>query len=351
MILFPEEITDLGEIGGKAANLLALGRAGFNVPEWFIVVGDYRGWEPAFERLVPDGGRVAVRSSALAEDGGEHSFAGQFDSFLFVQRDELVEKIEAVWDSAKGERLLAYQRERGLGEEMQRPAVIVQVMVDADRAGVAFSADPVSGRRGDAVVSMVDGVGESLVSGEVDGETFTVGRDGDAPDEVLAVADLARRAEAFFGKPQDIEWAVRDGELFLLQSRPITSLGRVPDPDGEFAIWDNSNIAESYSGVTTPMTFTFACRAYESVYREFCALMRVPEKRIAASDQVFANLLGLVRGRVYYHLINWYRVLSLLPGFRFNREFMEQMMGVKEPMPEAVVAEIEHEVAGRGKGG
>ena len=101
-------------------------------------------------------------------------------------------------------------------------------------------------------------------------------------------------------------------------------------------IWDNSNIVESYCGVTTPMTFTFALRAYESVYREFCGLMRVPESRVAASDAVFGNMLGLVRGRVYYNLINWYRVLAMLPGFKFNRAFMEQMMGVKEPMPDAV---------------
>jgi phosphohistidine swiveling domain-containing protein len=352
MILFPENMGAGDAIGGKARNLFTLGKAGFAVPEWFVVVGDHDGADAAYERLCPDGGLVAVRSSAVAEDGDEHSFAGQFDSFLFVHREEIAEKIEAVWRSAESEHVLAYQKERGVDAAPERPAAIVQVMVDAERAGVAFSADPVSGRRGDVVISMVEGVGEALVSGEVDGETFTVPRDSsgeECPDYIDSVAALARRAEAHFGRPQDIEWAMLDGELFLLQSRPITSLAKLPDPDGELAIWDNSNIAESYCGVTTPMTFTFARRAYESVYREFCGLMKVPQRRIDASDQVFANMLGLVRGRVYYNLINWYRVLSLLPGFKFNRGFMEQMMGVKEAMPDAVVAQIEEEISDRGR--
>jgi len=352
MILFSENITGDSRIGGKARNLFVLGEAGFNVPEWFVVVGGHDGLDEAYRRLCPDGEKVAVRSSAMAEDGDEHSFAGQFDSFLFVTREQIEEKVEAVWRSAQSEHVLAYQRERGVDAAPERPAVIVQKMIDADQAGVAFSADPVSGRRGDVVISMVDGVGEALVSGEVDGETVVVKRDdagGVQPAVATDVAALARRAEVHFGKPQDIEWAVRGGELFLLQSRPITSLAQLPDPDGELAIWDNSNIAESYCGVTTAMTFTFARRAYESVYREFCGLMRVPKSRIVASDQVFGNMLGLIRGRVYYNLINWYRVLAMLPGFKFNRAFMEQMMGVKEPMPDAVVAQIEAEIAGRGK--
>ena len=361
MILFPHEIDDGAPIGGKARNLLALGEAGFTVPPWFVVTGDDGGdLEQAYAELCPDDGEVAVRSSAMVEDGDEHSFAGQFDSFLFVEKADIAEKVEAVWRSASSEHVLAYQRDRGVEVAPEKPAVVVQIMVDADIAGVAFSADPVSGRRGHAVVSAVPGVGEALVSGEADADTIVVDRSGElvrremvahsiSDGQAREVAALVRRAESHFGKPQDIEWAFRDEILYLLQSRPITSLGRTPDPDGQLAIWDNSNIAESYSGVTTPMTFTFARRAYESVYREFCGLMRVPKKRVAASDQVFANMLGLVRGRVYYNLINWYRVLAMLPGFKFNRGFMEQMMGVKEPMPDAVVAQIESEIAGRGK--
>ncbi len=251
-------------------------------------------------------------------------------------------------------------------------------MVDARVSGVAFSADPVSGRRGVAVVSALPGLGTALVSGEGDADTWLVDRGGGIverrvvpkrrihrPDagslegvaaetlsedaasrpaltdaQVQEVAALARRCERHFGRPQDIEWAYDGERLYLLQSRPITSLVALPDPDGRLLLWDNSNIVESYSGVTTPLTFSFASEIYEHVYRQFCRMMRVPEAAIAQHDDTFRNMLGLVRGRIYYNLLNWYRVLALLPGFTVNRRFMEQMMGVKEALPEALVEEI-----------
>ena len=123
------------------------------------------------------------------------------------------------------------------------------------------------------------------------------------------------------------------GPASLLQSRPITSLQALPDPDAPLTIWDNSNIVESYSGVTTPLTFSFARDAYQHVYQQFCRMMGVPEREITQHEETFANMLGLVRGRLYYNLLNWYRMLALLPGYRSNRRFMEQMMGVKEPLP------------------
>src|SRR5918992_347576 len=165
--------------------------------------------------------------------------------------------------------------------------------------------------------------------------------------DVLAVADLARAASRHFGSPQDIEWAWADG-LYLLQSRPITSLGRLADPDAPLVIWDNSNIVESYSGVTTPLTFSFARDIYEHVYRQFCRLMQVPPDVIASRDDMFENMLGLIRGRLYYNLLNWYRLLALLPGYQINRRLMEGMMGVREALPEELAVRIAQE-ASRGK--
>ncbi|GAB5536526.1 MAG: hypothetical protein Rubg2KO_27750 [Rubricoccaceae bacterium] len=154
------------------------------------------------------------------------------------------------------------------------------------------------------------------------------------------VAELAREAGTRRGSPQDIEWAIADGTLWLLQSRPITTLAsstlptpQSPTPNAQIRLWDNSNIVESYSGITTPLTYSFARRAYEAVYREFCRLLRVPEDRIEAESETFAQMIGLIRGRVYYNLGNWYRVLALLPGYRLNARLMEGMMGVKEPIP------------------
>ena len=355
-ILAAVEIAPGAAVGGKAAALAELVEAGFRVPEFFVVLADADEDEvrAAFDRHFEAGEMVACRSSARGEDGAEHSFAGQYDSFLDVTRDELLERVWAVRASGGGARAHAYGESRGV--DVLEPAVIVQRMVAAEFAGVAFSADPVTGRRGVTVVSAVRGLGEALVSGQADGETLevdTVGkvlvRGGDATvglaDELATrVAELARRAESHFGCPQDIEWAVdAAGELSMLQSRPITTLPTDAQAGGPRILWDNSNIAESYSGVTTPMTYSFARRAYENVYREFCRLLWVPQARIDGGEPVFRAMIGLVRGRVYYNLSNWYRVLAMLPGFRLNRSFMEQMMGVSEAMPESLVVEIERE--------
>ncbi|MGI9173975.1 MAG: PEP-utilizing enzyme, partial [Rhodothermales bacterium] len=136
------------------------------------------------------------------------------------------------------------------------------------------------------------------------------------------------------------EWAMEDGRLYLLQARPITTLAATPDPDGTLRLWDNSNIAESYSGVTTPLTFSFARKAYRHVYRAFCRLLGVSENTIRDHADVFDAMIGLVRGRIYYNLAGWYRVLALLPGFHFNRAFMEGMMGVREGLPEELLPDV-----------
>jgi pyruvate,water dikinase len=401
-------------LGGKARALCALRDAGFPIPQWFVVhpgafaqslgpelterinratsaqemraaLDGVRLAEPVLSELrqvitgwSANGLSVAVRSSASDEDGAQHSFAGQLDSFLFVPTDQVPNRIVDVWRSGFSDRIVAYRREHKLSLTPRPPAVLVQQMINADAAGVAFGADPVSGRRGVAVVSAVFGLGTALVGGEADADTWHVdlagriverhiavkktshaahpgSREGVQPvpvpeakaatpaltdEQVVAVAELARRAGKHFGRPQDIEWAYAGGELFLLQSRPVTGLADRPDPDGVHNLWDNSNIAESYNGITTPLTFSFARRVYEEVYREFCRMLRVPEAVIEQNGGVFRRMLGLVRGTVYYNLLNWYRLLAMLPGFKANRGFMEQMMGVKEPLPDDVSQEL-----------
>lgn len=344
----------------------------------------------------------AVRSSTPEEDAGAHSFAGQFESFLCVRKDQVPEKIAAVWASAFSERAAAYRKERGITQPPSAPAVLVQPMIAAEASGVVFSADPVTARRRVAVVSGTWGLGLKVVSGEAPADTWRVSREGKVVERVIArkpsayrvaaagpaaedahteeaeppearkkagsspapaparpgdlieteidpveaelpslsdpqavaLARLAWRCEDAFGGPQDAEWALAGGRIWLLQTRPVTSLAGKADPDSARALWDNSNIGESYTGVTTPLTFTFARHVYAHVYREFCRILRVPEKRIEASGEVFDGMLGFVKGRIYYNLANWHRVLAMLPGYVFNARFMEQMMGVRAPLPE-----------------
>jgi pyruvate,water dikinase len=267
---------------------------------------------------------------------------------------------------------MAYRVRRGLPPDRIRVGVVIQEMVDADAAGVAFSRDPVRPQDRDTlVVSSVFGLGEGLVSGALDADHFRVRRrdftisptiaekrwavrrapEGGVRQEPLPahlhhrpsltdaqvreVARMTMDLEARFGRPQDCEWAFAHGTLYCLQTRPITTL----PPEGFFenavrgetpALWDNSNITESYSGVTLPLTFTFVSHCYRVVYRRFCEAMGIPSRLLDERTTLFDNLLGLIRGRVYYNLIQYYHLMALGPGVQHRREFMETMMGLKQ---------------------
>ena len=132
-----------------------------------------------------------------------------------------------------------------------------------------------------------------------------------------------------------------------MQSRDITTLADCSTCD-EYALWDNSNIVESYGGVTTPLTFSVARSAYQEAYRPFGRVLGVIEREIVRNDRAYEQMIGLIQGRVYYNLLNWYRFLMLTPGFRFNKKFMEQMMGVTDGLPHDAlpVAEDDRPFAG-----
>jgi phosphohistidine swiveling domain-containing protein len=256
--------SDVGRLGAKAANLGELVGAGFLVPEGFVVTTD------AFERfltingLAPNSspetvstaplpleieqairdsliqmGKVplAVRSSGVEEDLAGASYAGQYETFLDVHgQDALLSAVRQCWASAFNSRLVTYRAMQGEGKPASM-AVLVQRLIHADAAGVAFTANPVTGDRNETVVSAVRGLGERLVSGQaspdewaIHGEEVICQRAPDAAidaDQARAVAEMAKRVEAHFGSPQDVEWAIADGQLYLLQARPMTAL---PEP-------------------------------------------------------------------------------------------------------------------------
>lgn len=354
MILFNN--TNPAKAGGKGASLARLAELGFNPPAFFVIPADgftdgkpQRGLQIAVaEALTTIGaGPYAVRSSGHGEDGKDHSHAGQFDTFLNVTAADVIDAAAKVWASGFGETVATYRAVKS-GGEATAPAIVVQQMIDAHASGVAFSADPVSGRRDCVIISAVEGLGDALVSGEVDGQSWIVSGTVTAPRnpilteaEVQAVAEMARKAEAAFGSPQDIEWAIDGSGLNILQARPITTALRpIAAPDAALTIFDNSNIVESYPGMVSPLTYSFAVHVYDRVYQSFVRLLGVREATIADNSAVFGNMLGRVDGRVYYNLVNWYRALALLPGFSLNRAYMETMMGVDTPMPDEITNTI-----------
>jgi pyruvate,water dikinase len=412
----PEEAAGLDPacLGGKAANLAALGRAGLPVPPWFCLTTavfrevyarlsaeieraladldheDRAALERAaararelflaaglarpdreallarFDAAFPAGAFVAVRSSARGEDSARDSFAGQMDTYLFVERAALEEKVLSCFASAFSARALLYRRLRGLPLAARgvEAAVIVQRMIESRAAGILFTANPTSGERGEAVISAGLGLGEGVVGDLVESDTYFLdlasgavrerviaqkrarvafdrGRGGGthvvpvsedegarpalAPSEIGALADLARRAEAHFGAPQDIEWALDgDGRAYILQARPITTLDRRRE-----TIFDNANIVESYPGLSLPLTFSFARAAYERCFRESSRMFGVPERVLAERHDVHANLLGLVEGRIYYNILNWYDLFTLVPGFEGALPAWEKALGLR----------------------
>ncbi|MBI1270592.1 phosphoenolpyruvate synthase [bacterium] len=293
------------------------------------------------QAAIADDTGYAVRSSASLEDGREHSFAGQLDSFLRVEEKDLALHVIKVWQSAYGERVSHYRKLSGQSALAEIPAVIIQVMVEADLAGVAFGADPRNGDLETVLINAVSGTAEKLVDGTAEGALYVLkaGKIKEISNrehgvlrsfQIKQIEKVAQALGKLFEQPQDIEWVIKDNRLFIVQSRAITTLEKAAS-NRRVDIFDNSNIAESYPGITTPLTFSFARVAYENVYLEFARLMGVKESLIEKNAFIFPQMLGYLNGRIYYNLLNWYRLLALFPGYKFNSAFMEQMMGVKEP--------------------
>jgi phosphohistidine swiveling domain-containing protein len=226
--------------GNKAATLAVLRRVGFDVPTGVVVPADALGGvgdklPPGVQAAlanVPDllgVGPWAVRSSGTAEDSRQVSFAGQFETVLGVEADGLADAVLRCSRSGLTDRVKAYAGDRGPGSM----AILIQPMIAAEAAGVAFTTDPVTGRHR-TVIEAVEGLGEGLVSGAATPERWTVEEDGSIQgpsgstvldaERARAIGDLARRVEEHLGRPQDIEWAIEGGSLWLLQARPITTL-------------------------------------------------------------------------------------------------------------------------------
>ncbi|MDZ7620206.1 MAG: PEP/pyruvate-binding domain-containing protein, partial [Patescibacteria group bacterium] len=314
-------------------------------------------------------GYVSVRSSAADEDGATHSFAGIHESFLYIRgQDSVARHVRRVWASGYQQRALLYRRSNGLAIHPVPMAVIIQRMVSAEVSGVAFTADPATQNPFAMVISSLYGLGEGLVGAglaadhvrydkrtqrtdatietkatrlvldEESGEGLIEAAVPESQRDAAALSDAqlaqvvrtARSIEQSRRRPQDIEFCFDSaGSLFILQTRDITTVKDAGPAAGHRQVWDNANIIESYSGVTSPMTFSFIRHAYTVVYHCFSDVMGIPPATVKANRHVFENMLGLIHGQVYYNLVNWYRLIRQFPGYGMNKRFMESMMGLR----------------------
>ena len=286
---------------------------------------------------------VAVRSSGTAEDLPDHSFAGQYDTYLGISDLKgCFEAIKKCWASLWTRRAYEYRQINGLDHLKINMAVIVQSLIVADTSGVTFTADPVTGRRGSIVIEACFGLGEALVSGKVTPDRFVVNKrdikllsqtisekkiectldhngsvkEKAVPTEssticcldkkhVKRLAKFARKIEAKFGQPQDIEWAICRKKIFFLQSRPITALP--PEKSWEDRqTWCANPAKEVIPDVVTPATL--------SLIEAFVEGFMNPLFDTLCMDCTDHPIYGLVAGRIYFNENIWGTVFRDLPG-------------------------------------
>lgn len=254
-------------VGGKAYALGEMIRAGFNVPHGFVLSSSvFMKMSPSLKNLVLshfdklEAQFVAVRSSAINEDGSEDAWAGQLETYLNCNRDDLVQNVENCWKSTGSSRAQSYAKQKGISST--RVAVIIQAMIQSEESGVAFSVHPISNNNAQVVIEAGLGLGEAVVSGQITPDTYVLDKKSDhivekyishqkkklvrdrigktvwedisshgdkqklTNEQIENICSLTRELEVFFGFPVDVEWAICEGIIYVLQSRPITTLGR-----------------------------------------------------------------------------------------------------------------------------
>jgi len=278
MSILPIENLEKGRGGGKAEGLMLLNSFKVNIPLSYVVTEFDVATISVLLDGLPTGIKLAVRSSAEGEDGASLSFAGQYNTYLNLSSEpEVVEAIEKCFASQKQESVKSYKENLSING-FSGMNVIVQEMIDTRASGVLFTADPVNNRHDKLSMTITKGVGEKLMSGQVDGEQFDFFKeDKQLPESKIIdkhtfelIVEQAKDIEIKFGQAADLEWAI-DGEnqIWWLQLRPITKLQDVHfneldnSPLYDHPIYTRGNIGEMMPGPVTPLTLSTFARAID----------------------------------------------------------------------------------------
>ena len=333
----------------KARHLEILQEKGFPVPK-FILVSEIEEVDLSFSEKE----YFAVRSNFSTEDGGEHSFAGQFLTRLNVKREKVQEAVQEVFASYAGsleykekanrgkEEYCPTKREKGEQEkeEQQEKAeqkklessietVLIQEMLFPEKSGVLFTKNP-KGILSEMVVVLGQGLGDKVVEDQENvltyhyfpgeclyqegrGQSCMSEQAQESPglaldeEELKTLFTLGERIEQLFQKPMDIEFAIEKGKVYILQAREITTL----DMHLPVRILDNSNISESFPGICLPLSESFAGEMYSGIFTSLGR--RFLGKRVSFYEELFQRMVGGFSGRMYYEISSWYDILRLLP--------------------------------------
>ena len=297
-------------VGGKARGLDLLARNQFPVPKGFVISDldslDEEAVYQAFDALYVN--LVSVRSSASNEDQANASNAGQYETCLFVDRAHLMECVRKCLASLDAARVQDYARHFDLGKASMN--IVVQEMIDSDKAGVLFTAGPNNGSA--ILIEAVKGQGENLVSGQVSARRYEISRKCYRPcgDDLLSEAeikllyDTAKKLRAVFGEEEDIEWAMKDGKLYLLQMRPITTeiidieeFDR--DDDLSDHLFTKRNVGEMMPGAVTPLTLSTSAKAIDYGMRYMLWLAGVYD---SPHEEQPLRLISSISGHLFFDM-------------------------------------------------
>lgn len=282
------------------------------------------------------GTRYSVRSSGLLEDGSERSFAGQYSSTLHVDLDDLPQAVADCWRSAFSAQALEYTAR--IEVPLASIGVVIQRMIDAELSGILFTANP-QGLLNESVVVCGHGPGAAVTDtsqsvrsyyyNQTDSLWIEEAEDSQAPEIPQAVLEQlileGKQLQNGAGTPVDVEWALQDGVLWFLQCRPITSLPKRSEP----VVLDNSNIVESYPGLSSPLTCSFVQEVYYGVFLSLASRC-LPSKRLVRQyDHTLRHMVAHSSGRIYYRISNWYAILKFLPMQKKIIPIWQDMMGVQ----------------------
>ncbi len=333
---------DSNLVGGKAQNLARLALAGFDVPEFFVVSTEvYKkrdsipaarlkaGLDPFFFRFHwTEKTLIAARSSSPLEDHASHSFAGLYDSYTnLCGVDQVTNAITRVWDSVEKKTVSEYSKYLHF-EQDQTVAVIIQKMIQATVSGVLFTAHPVDLRRDIMLVELVEGACENLVSGKKNPVTITINKNDrsfvvednatlsessaaffQGSQGVLALLALGLKLEKLFGAPQDIEWAFDGQQIWILQSRPISTLWENPAVVSDYygRKWSSYFFAERFMQPISPLGWSFL----KPIIRK--SALQDPLWYLGYDDSAKAVQLKLINGLPYANLDAYQKLYAHIP--------------------------------------
>ncbi len=315
----------------KAENLKLLKDNGLNVPDFDVIKWEDRNNNIDISKYK---GKYAIRSSSSIEDSDYSSFAGQFDTYLNIKDEDINKKVKECFASVNNKNIKDYISRNNLSIDDIKMDVIIQKMVNSKYSGVIFSSNP-EGLLNETVIVVGKGFGSNVVEDRVDTTTYYynntddvyyyVGKKDYLNKELIDKLIIEKnKITDILGDYQDIEFAIEDDIVYILQARKITTID-----DSELTILDNSNIVESYPGVSLPLSISFVHSVYTGVFKRVAFRILHNKKVLSKYDNNLNNMIGSSSGRIYYKISNWYTIIKFLPMNSKIIPIWQEMMGVK----------------------